>query len=163
MTLALHVSDSNDKKVGNSTWVTTSESTEKNTCLYEQVQTRPPPSINNIRLTIAATCAHARVAARHKQNTAGPRRHAHVTTRSETTLPYYTWHTSHPNKNALGSNSMCSYTLTHIYILMNDIRVIKLKALYRCALIIVRFQTRQTISCHIGTSSTIFESNRKLL
>ena len=32
-----------------------------------------------------------------------------------------------------------------------------------CALIIVWFQTRQTISCHIGTSSTIFESNRKLL
>ena len=52
-TLALHVPDSNDKKVGNSTWVTTSESTKKNTCLYRQVQTRLPLSINNTQLTIA--------------------------------------------------------------------------------------------------------------
>ena len=52
------VSDSNDKKVGNSTWVTTSESAKKNMCLYGQAQTRPPPSINNIRLTTAATCTH---------------------------------------------------------------------------------------------------------
>jgi len=64
MTLALHVSDSNDKKVGTSTWVTTSESAKKNTCLYGQAQTRPPLSINNTRLTTAATCTHARAARR---------------------------------------------------------------------------------------------------
>ena len=64
------------------TYPTTSESTKKNTCLYGQVQTRPPSSINNIRLNTAATCMHARSATRHKQNTAGPRRHAYVITRS---------------------------------------------------------------------------------
>ena len=36
--------------------------------------------------------ARTRRATRHKQNTAGPRRHAYVTTRSEITLPHYTWH-----------------------------------------------------------------------
>ena len=86
-TLALHVSDSNDKKIGNSTWVTTSESTKKNMCLYRQVQTRLNLSINNTQLTIAGTRTPRRVT----NKTAGPRRHAYVTTRSETTLPHYTW------------------------------------------------------------------------
>ena len=79
MPLTLHVSDSNDKR--SEIQRETSESAKK-TRAYGQVQTRPPLSTNNIRLTTAGTRTHTRAATRYKQNTAGLRRYAYVTTHS---------------------------------------------------------------------------------
>ena len=112
MPLTLHVSDSNDKKVGNSTWVTTSESAKIKTRAHGQAQTRPSLSTNNIRLTTACTRTHARASTRYQQNAAGLRRHAYI--RDYTQLD----HTCHGQINTLYMT-----TYMHIVLLLHHVNL----------------------------------------